>query len=146
MQHKINIVILITIWAYVFNLPSLRVIVVFIKITSLLSTSFHVYIVNGLSPVCSKGSFDTIPKRRSVFPSSWKVKLYEFNWQWWAGSWKEFKVVNWETIHQLNSIKAEITSFEEKGRLMWSARQYQEKNHKTALLQTCCTSSMDMYQ
>jgi hypothetical protein len=61
---------LITISAHVFNLPSSRVIVMFVKIVSLLCTNFHVYTVNGLSPVCSKGSCDTFPEMGDLFPSS----------------------------------------------------------------------------
>jgi hypothetical protein len=88
---------LIIIRENVFKLPSSRVLVVRVKITSLLYTTFHVYNVYGLSPVCLKGGCDTLPKMGYTLPSSWTVNLYELNWQWWVGSWKVFNVVNWAT-------------------------------------------------
>ena len=115
---------LITIWANVCNLPSSRVLVVFIKIVLLLCTNFHSYTVNGLSPVCSKGRCDTIPERGDLFPSSWKVNWYELNWQWWAGSWKVFKVVNRRTIQQFKSIKTNNNFIWRKRQIKWTTRQH----------------------
>jgi hypothetical protein len=94
MQH---IMLLIT-WENVFKLPSSRVLVVPVETNSLLFTKFHVYVVYGSSPACSKGSCDTLLEMESILPSSWTDNLYELNWQWWVGTWKVFKVVNWETF------------------------------------------------
>jgi hypothetical protein len=86
---------LIIVWENVFKLPSSRVLVVPVSISSLLCTTFHLYTVYGLSSVCLKGSSVTFLEMGYLLPpSSWTVNLYECNWQWWVGSWKVFKVVN----------------------------------------------------